>query len=84
LFIRKKKKKEKKAVHNLLIMVNKLLEILNKLKINNIHLFIRQRFSAHFFSLCRLLKKNDIKIIFFSYILKIPHGSCRQRKLRRI
>lgn len=78
------KKKEKKSVHNMSIMVKVLLDILKNLKINFLHLYIRQRYSGHFFNLCRLLKKNNIKILKFFFILKIPHGKKRGRKLRRI
>lgn len=79
-----KKKKEKMAVHNLGLMVKILLEILKKFKINFLHLYIRQRYNSHFFSLCRILRKNNIKIIKFFFILKIPHGFRKARKLRRI
>jgi hypothetical protein len=79
-----KKKKEKMAVHNLSLMVKVLLEILEKFKINFLHLYIRQRYNSHFFNLCRILRKNNIKIIKFFFILKIPHGFRKGRKLRRI
>ena len=79
-----KKKKEKMAVHNLALMVKVLLEILNKFKINFLHLYIRQRYNSHFFNLCRILRKNNIRIIKFFFILKIPHGFRKGKKLRRI
>jgi ribosomal protein S11 len=79
-----KKKKEKMAVHNLGIMVKVLLEILKESKITFLHLYIRQRFNSHYFNLCRLLRRNNIRIIKFNFILKIPHGFRKSRKLRRI
>ena len=79
-----KKKKEKKAVHNMAKMVNKLLVFLKKNKIGILTLRIRQRLSGHFFNLRKLLIKNNIYISSLIYILRKPHGFIRGRKLRRI
>jgi hypothetical protein len=79
-----KKKKEKMAVHNQILMVKTLLEILKASKIDFLHLYVRQKFNSHFFNLCRLLRRNRIRIIKFFFILKIPHGFIKGRKLRRI
>lgn len=79
-----KKKKEKMAVHNLSLMVKVLLDILKESKISYLHLYIRQRYNSHFFNLCRILRKNQVKIIKFFFILNIRHGYRKGRKLRRI
>ena len=79
-----KKKKEKMAVHNLALMIKVLLDILKESKIKFLHLYIRQRHNSHFFNLCRMLRKNNIRILKFFFILKIPHGFRKGRKLRRI
>jgi len=79
-----KKKKEKMAVHNMLKIVNKLIKILKKFNMKFVYIFIRQRLSAHFFNLYKLLKKNSIYILFFKFILRKPHGFIKRRKLRRI
>src|SRR6185436_13975647 len=69
-----KKKKEKMAVHNLSLMIKILLDILKELKISYLHLYIRQKYNSHFFNLCRILRKNNVKVIKFFFILKIRHG----------
>lgn len=79
-----KKKKEKMAVHNMGIMIKVLLELLKIHKVNYLHLYIRQRYNSHFFNLCRILRRNNIRIIKFFFILGIPHGYKKGRKLRRI
>ena len=79
-----KKKKEKMAVHNFTLMVKILLDILKESKISYLHLYIRQRYNSHFFNLCRILRKNNVRVINFFLILKIPHGYRKGRKLRRI
>jgi len=52
-----KKKKEKKAVHNMLKLVNRLINLLKKFNMKYVNMFIRQRLGAHFFNLYKLLKK---------------------------
>ena len=78
------RKKDKMAVHNMPKMINKLLLYMNRFKIKFINIFIRQRVSGHFFNLQKLLRKNNITLLRFKFILKRPHGFLRGRKLRCI
>jgi len=79
-----KKKKNKLAVHNMPKIINKLLLCFIKHNIKHLYLYVRHRLGGHFFNLKKLLKKNNIWILRYIYILNKSHGFIRGRKLRRI
>lgn len=79
-----KTKKQKTASHNMLNMVNKLLEYLHRWNIKYVNFIIKQKISSHFFNFQKLLKMNNIVIKSYKYIFKQQHGFRRKRKYRRI
>jgi hypothetical protein len=79
-----KTKKQKIASHNMLNMVNKLLEYLNRFNIKYVNFIIKQKISSHFFNFQKLLKMNNIIIKSYKYIFNQQHGFRRKRKKRRI
>lgn len=79
-----RKKKEKLAVHNILKIVNKVLEILKFYHITCVYIMVKHYPGRHFFTFNKLIKRNRIYIFGYRYLLQKSHGFIKRRKKRRV
>ena len=79
-----KNKKKKISPFNLLNLVKSLKEHLLKNNIKFLKLYLKQRFSRHFFNLRKMFKLNEIKVYNYTFLLYKSYSLNKKRKVRRI
>jgi hypothetical protein len=79
-----KNKKKKISPFNMLNLVVSLKTYIIKNNIKYLNLYLRQRFSRHFFNLRKMFKLNEIKIYNYIFLLYKSYGIGKKRKVRRI
>jgi len=68
----------------MLNLVKSLKEHLVKNNIKFLKIYLRQRFSRHFFNLKKMFRLNEIKVHRYTFLLYKSFGLNKKRKVRRI
>lgn len=79
-----KNKKKKISPFNMLNLVVALKAALLKNNIKFLNLYLKQRFSRHFFNLRKMFKLNEIKVYKYIFLLYKSYSLSKGRKVRRI
>lgn len=79
-----KNKKKKISPFNMLNLVVALKAALLKNNIKFLNLYLKQRFSRHFFNLRKMFKLNEIKVYKYIFLLYKSYSLNKGRKVRRI
>ena len=79
-----KTKKQKISPYNINLVIKELKRYCMVYEVNRIRFYLRTNINKHYYNILKYLALYNIKILEIGYVLHLPHGRLRGRKMRRI